>query len=90
MVLVFLGIFGLIVDLNFVAVVHRHPGLAGLERDTHEDAGIVVVVAHLVDHPNAAIAKFFTAPIEQAHSAMCADEAVLDGVVAGADMLPPG
>src|SRR5712692_1858717 len=55
-VIVFLGIFGLIVDLDFVTVVDGHPGLARLDGDADEDAGIVVVVTHFVNNANAAVA----------------------------------
>src|SRR5713226_4772911 len=87
-VFVFLGIFGLIVDLDFVAVMDRHPRLAGLDGDANENAGIVIVVAHLVDDANAAVAHLVFGPIQQAHAAVRLDEAVFRGHVAGADVLP--
>ena len=87
-ILVFLRIFGLIVDLDFVAVVDGHPGLARLDGNADEDAGVVVVVAHFVDDLDAAVAEFFFRPVEQTHAAVRADQAVFDGVFAGADVLP--
>src|SRR5207245_2326160 len=89
-VLVFFRIFGMIVDLHFVAVVDGHPFLARLDGDANEDAGVVVDVAHFVDQADPAVAELATGPVEQAHAAWRSNEAVLDGHVARADVFPAG
>src|SRR5882672_12322620 len=80
----------MIVDLNFVAVVDRHPLFARLDRNANEDAGVVVRVAHLEDHTDAAVANFAAVPVKKPHAAARFDEALLDGIATRADMLPAG
>src|SRR6266446_3473889 len=89
-IFVFVGRFGMVVNLDFVAVVDGHPFLAWFEGDANEDSGIIVEVAHLVDHANAAIGELAAGPVEQAHAAVRANEAVFDRHVTGADMFPAG
>src|SRR5271165_663265 len=78
----------MVIDLHLVAVVHRHPGLARLDGDADEDAGVVVLVHHLVDDAEGAVAHRAGGPVEQAHASVGADESVLDGHAAGANVLP--
>ncbi len=89
-VFVFFGVFGLIVDLDFVTVVDWHPGLARLDGNADEDAGIVVVIAHFVDDSDVAVAEFLGGPVQEAHAAVGADQAVFYGVFAGAYVFPAG
>src|SRR5437899_1002636 len=89
-IIVFFRSFGVIVDLNLVAIVNRHPFFARLDGDSNEDSGIIVEVAHLVDHADAAVGKLAAGPVEKAHAAMRSNEAVLDGHVARADVFPAG
>src|SRR6266480_2070618 len=56
-IVVFIGRFGVVVNLDFVAVVDRHPLLARFEGNANENAGIIIEVAHLVDHADAAIGE---------------------------------
>ena len=69
-------------------MVDGHPFVARLEGDADEDAGVVVLVAHAEDDVHAAIADGSAGPVEQAHASMGGEQAVLDGHIAGADMLP--
>src|SRR5215468_8434159 len=78
----------MIVDLDFVAVMHRHPLLAWLDGNPYEDAGVVIFIPHFEDDVNRAISDSAARPVEQAHSAVGVDQAVLHGVSAGADMFP--
>ena len=78
----------MIVDLDFVAVVDGHPFLARLDGDANEDAGIVVEIAHLVDHADAAVGELAAGPIEKAHAAVRSNEPVFDGHVAWSNVLP--
>src|SRR2546430_1011686 len=80
----------MVVNLDFVAVVNGHPFLARFDRNANEDAGIIIEVAHLVNHADAAIGELATGPVEKAHAAVRANEAVFDRHGAGADMFPPG
>src|SRR6267154_4908920 len=80
----------MIVNLHFIAIVDGHPFPARLYKDSNEDAGIVIEVAHLVDHTDAAITQLALSPIQQAHPAMRSNEAIFDGHVAGADVFPAG
>src|SRR6266478_4702255 len=80
----------MIVDLNLVAVMDRHPLFARLDRYANEDAGVVVRIAHLEDHTNTAVANFAAGPVEKSHAAVRFDEAVFDGIATRADMLPAG
>src|SRR6266480_367437 len=89
-IFIFVGSFGMVVNLDFVAVVDGHPFLARFEGDANEDSGIIVEVAHLVDHANAAIGELAAGPVEQTHAAVRAKEAVFDSHVAGADVFPTG
>jgi len=68
--------------------VDWHPFLARLDWNADEDAGVTVVVAHLKDHANRAVAEFAARPVEQAHAALALDQAVLDHVTAWTDMFP--
>ena len=87
-VLVFVGGFGVVVDLHFVAVVDGHPGLARLDGNADEYAGVVVLVTHLEDHADDAVADRAGGPIEQPHAAVGPHESVLDDHFTGADVLP--
>src|SRR6266446_2209372 len=89
-IFVFVGSFGMVVDLDFVAVVNGHPFFARFEGDTNEDSGVIVEVAHLVDDANAAIGKLAPGPVEQAHSAVRSNKAVFHGHVPRADVFPAG
>src|SRR6266853_5133541 len=89
-IFVFVGSFGMVVNLDFVAVVNGHPFLARFEGDANEDSGIVVEVAHFVDDANAAIGKLAPGPVEQAHAAVGSNKAVFDRHATGADMFPAG
>src|SRR5438445_4768499 len=80
----------MIVDLNLIAVVDRHPLFTWLDLYANEDAGVVVRVAHLEDHRNAAVANFAAGPVEKSHAAARFDEAVFDGIATRADVLPSG
>src|SRR6266404_2836286 len=80
----------MIVNLNLVAVVDRHPLFTRLNRYANEDAGVVVRVAHLEDHTNTAVANFAAGPVEKPHAAARFDEAVFDGIATRADMFPAG
>src|SRR5438552_19140753 len=80
----------MIVDLNFVAIVNGHPLFARLDRNTNEDAGVVVRVAHFENYTDAAVADFAAGPVQKSHAAMRFDQAVFDGLAAGADVLPAG
>src|SRR5882762_2485776 len=90
MVVVLVGFFWFVVDLHFVAVVDGHPLFARLDGNTNEYSGIVVVIAHFENDADAAVAEFSAGPIEEAHAAVRADEAVFDSHAAGADVLPAG
>src|SRR5437016_1118153 len=78
----------MVVNLDFVAVVNGHPFLTRFEGNANEEAGISIEVAHLVDHADAAIGELAAGPVEKAHAAVRANEAILDRHVAGADMFP--
>src|SRR5438067_21319 len=81
-------IFRMIVDLDFVAVMHRHPFFPWLDGNADEQARVVIVVAHFIDHVNCAVAKLPAGPVEEAHAAMGANQAVLDGHITRTDVLP--
>src|SRR5271155_3639263 len=88
-VFIFLRGFRVVVDLYFETVVHGHPLLAGLDRDANEYAGIVVFIAHAIDHVNVAVADFTAGPVEEAHAAVGVNQAVgFNRHVAGADVVP--
>src|SRR4029077_9327388 len=70
------------------AVMHGHPLFPRLDGNANEDAGIAVVIAHLEDHANHAVAELAASPVEQSHAAMRADESVLHRHATGPDMLP--
>ena len=78
----------MVVDLHLVTVVHGHPLFARLDRDADEDSGVIVLVAHLEDHADGAVADRAGRPIEQAHSTMSSHESIFDNHRAGADVLP--
>src|SRR6266536_4299656 len=80
----------MIINLNLVAVVDRHPLFTRLDRNANEDSGVVVRVAHLEDHANAAVANFTAGPVEKPHAAARFDQAVFDGIATRANMLPAG
>src|SRR5712671_3375902 len=88
MAIVFIGLFGFIVDLDFVAVVYRHPFFARFNRNTDKDSGVAVVITHLVDGPDGAVAQFAARPVKQAHAALACDHPVFHHMTAGTDMLP--
>src|SRR4029077_13559056 len=67
-ILVLVGSFGVVVDLDFVAVVNGHPGFARLDGDTNEPAGIVVIFTHAINNLDAPTPPFPAGPIEKAHS----------------------
>src|SRR3954471_17025983 len=90
MIFIFLRVLRLVVDLDFVAVVHRHPLLTRLDRNSDEDARVVIVVAHFINHADLTIAQLSASPIKQSHAAVSANQAVLNGHVTGTDMLPAG
>src|SRR5271165_1476535 len=81
---------GIIVDLHFEAIVYRHPLFAGLNRNADEHSRIVVLVAHLVDHVDHAVANLAARPVEQAHAAVGADQSLFYGIAARAHVLPSG
>src|SRR5215472_4882862 len=87
-VLVFIRRLGVVVDLHFVAVVHRHPFFARLDGNADEDAGVVIFVAHSEDHADSTVADGPGGPVQQAHAAVSLDESVFDGHEAGANVLP--
>src|SRR6266481_1429252 len=89
-IIVFVRILGMIVNLDFVAVVDGHPLLAWFDGDTNKDARIVVEVAHLVDDADAAVSELAAGPVEKAHAAVRSNEAVFYSHAAGADVLPAG
>jgi hypothetical protein len=78
----------MIVDLYFIAVVHRHPLFAWFEGNPDEDSGVVILIAHLVDHVDLAIPHLATRPIKQTHSSVGADQTVFHAVPARTNMLP--
>src|SRR6476646_9346771 len=88
MVLIFS--FGNIIDLYFVAIMHRHPFLTGLDRNADEHTGIVIMVTHFEDDPNGAIAELAARPVEQPHAAVGLNESVFDRHGTGPHMLPSG
>src|SRR3954471_22942901 len=90
MIFIFLRVLRLVVDLDFVAVVHWHPLLTGLDRNSDEDARVVIVVAHFVYHADLTVAKLTARPVQQPHAAMSANQAILNGHITGTDMLPAG
>src|SRR5580704_3939332 len=79
-----------IIDLDFVAIVHRHPGLARLDGNANEDAGVVIFVSHLIDHADHAVAQFSARPIEQAHATVSTDKAIYYSHFSGPNVLPSG
>src|SRR5881396_1666450 len=81
---------GVVINLDFITVVDRHPLLARFERDADENARIVILVAHSEDHTNGAVAEFASHPVEQAHTPMCHDQAIFHGHRPWPDMLPAG
>src|ERR1700731_5388208 len=89
-ILVFVRSFGMVVNLDFIAVVDGHPFLARFEGDANEDTGIIVEVAHLVDDANAAIGELAAGPVEQAHAAVRSNKPVFHGHAARADVFPAG
>jgi hypothetical protein len=88
-IVIFVGFFRLVIDLHFVTVVHRHPRLAGLDRNTNVNSGVIVVIAHLVHHADHAIAELSSRPVEQTHPTMSVDQPIFDGHLTGADVLSP-
>ena len=90
MIVVLVRSFRVIIDLHFVAVMNRHPRLSWLERNTDEHSGIIVGVAHFVDHSNARVAHFAAHPIQKSHAAMRFNQSILDSIAAWPDMLPAG
>src|SRR5256885_11099257 len=89
-VVVFVGSFGMIVDLNFIAVVDGHPWFARFDGNADVNAGVVVEVAHFENDAEFAFADFSTGPIGEAHAAVSFHEAVFDGHAARADVFPAG
>ena len=64
---------GMVVDLDFVAVVHRHPFFVRLHRNPDEHARIVVFIFHPEHHADDAIGNWSGSPIQQAHAAVGTD-----------------
>src|SRR5579871_394848 len=89
-ILVLAGGFGVIIDLHFETIMHRHPLFAGLDRNADEDTGIVVLIPHLVHHVQHAIADLAAGPVEQPHAAMRTDQAIFHRVSTWSDMFPVG
>ncbi len=88
MVFVFIAGFRVVVNLDFVAVVHGHPRFGRGDGDAHEDSGVIVFIAHFVDDANDAIAELGFGPIEKAHAAVALDESIFDSHITGADVFP--
>src|ERR1035438_5993174 len=82
------GALRVIIDLYLVTIVHRHPLFPGLERNADEDTGVVIFIAHPVDHAHHAIADRAAGPVEQAHAAVRLDDPVFHRHVAGTHVLP--
>ena len=80
----------MVIDLHLEAVMHRHPLLTRLEGNAYEHTGIVILVAHLVDDVNHTVPDLAARPIEQAHAAMGADEAIFHRVPSRPHVLPAG
>src|SRR5204862_4854825 len=47
----------LVINLNFISVVHRHPGLAWLQRDADVHSGVVILMLHLEHNANGTVAQ---------------------------------
>src|SRR5437870_7682803 len=73
----------MIVDLHFVTIMHRHPCFTGFDGNTDENSRIVVFIAHLEHNVNFTVADLSSHAVEQAHSAVRADQAVFHRIAAG-------
>jgi hypothetical protein len=78
----------MVVDLNFKTVMDWHPFFTGFDGNADEDTGIVVFVTHSKNYVDHAVADFSAGPVKQAHAAVCVNQAIFDGIAAGAYMLP--
>src|SRR5215475_10369301 len=78
----------MIVDLNFVAIMHGHPLFAWLDGNPYEDTGVIIFIAHFEDNMNHAISDFAARPIQKAHSAVRVDQAVFHGIASGTHVFP--
>ena len=68
-----------IVDLHLDAVVNGETLVGRLGRDAYEDAGVAVIVGHLIDHAQGRVADLLARIPEHAAAGLGANLAVLDG-----------
>src|SRR5215475_2019536 len=62
-IVVFIGLFWFIIDLDFIAVMHWHPLFAGLDRNPDEHSRIGVVIPHLEDNADLTITHLACGPV---------------------------
>src|SRR5258708_4985195 len=89
MIVIFAGL-RMIVDLYLVSIVHRHPFLFWFYRDTDENARVVVRVLHFIHDVKGTVGEFAAGPVEEAHSPMTVEQAVIDAHATRSDVLPAG
>src|SRR6516162_4329915 len=78
----------MIVNLHFIAIVHRHPFFPRFDGNADEHSGIVIEVTHLVAHANHAVAKLSPGSVEQPHTAIGTDKAAFDLIASRPHVLP--
>ena len=77
-----------VIDLHFVASVHRHPRLGGLLRDADEDARVRVISRRFEDYTDDSVADFLRGVPQEAHPAMRLQKALFDLKSSRTDVLP--
>src|SRR5215472_6941505 len=78
----------MVVDLDFIAVMHGHPFFPGFNRNADKHTGVVVLVSHPENYANYAISHYSARPVEQAHAAVSVNQTVFDVIASWTDMLP--
>jgi len=63
MVIVFVGKFRFIINLNFITIMNRHPLFTRFNRYSDKNTGIAVFITHSEYYPDYAISKLFSWPV---------------------------
>jgi len=87
-IVVFVSALRMIVNLDLVSAVDRHPGFRRLARDANEDTGVVVLVLHPVHHADLAIVQRAASPIEEPHAPVGLQQFMLHGEAARPHVRP--
>ncbi len=63
MVLILIRQLGLVVYLYLVTVMYRHPFFPWFKRNAYKNTGVAVLVPHLPDYPDHAVAELLSGPV---------------------------